>query len=90
MIWYYLRSMDINVSKLTPVFVDNMNVVFNSTNPGSTLNKKSVGLSYHFVRGHVANNVVEVRKIHTSNNFSDPFTKTLVGIISMGFTMSAW
>ena len=82
--------MGIKLSKPTSISMFNMSVVFNATHTGGTLNKKSVELSYHFVRGHVAKNVVEVRKIHTSNNFSDPFTKILVGIISMGFTMSAW
>ena len=55
-----------------------MSVVFNTTYPGSTLNKKTVALGYHSVRDHVANHVVEVRKIHTSDNFTDPFTKPLV------------
>jgi hypothetical protein len=69
--------MGINVSKPTPVFVDNMGVVLNASNPGSTLNKKSVALSYHFVREHVANDVVEIRKIDTKDNYADPFTKAL-------------
>ena len=50
MLWYHLRSMGIKVSKHTPVFLDNLSVVLNATNPGSTLNKKSVALSYHFFR----------------------------------------
>ena len=78
MIQYLLRSMGINVSKPTPVFVDNMSVVLNATNTGITPNKKNMALRCHFVREHVANNVVEVRKLHTSNSFSDPFTKPLV------------
>jgi hypothetical protein len=74
---YYLRSMGIKVSKPTPIFVDNMGVVLNASNPGSTLNKKSVALSYHFVREHTANNVTEVRKIDSMDNYADPFTKAL-------------
>ena len=74
---YYLRSMGINVAKPTPIFVDNMGVVLNASNPGSTLNKKSVALSYHFVREHVANDVVEIRKIDSADNYADPFTKAL-------------
>jgi hypothetical protein len=46
---YYLRSMGIKVAKSTPFFVDNMGVVLNASNPGSTFNKKSVALLYHFV-----------------------------------------
>ena len=55
---YHLISMVIRVSKPTPIFVDNMSVVLNATNPGSTLNNKTVALTYHFVREDVANNVV--------------------------------
>jgi len=74
---YYLRSMGIKVNKTTPIFVDNMGVVLNASNPGSTLNKKSVALSYHFVREHVANSAIEIRKIDTADNYADPFTKAL-------------
>jgi len=74
---YYLRSMGVQVTKPTPIFVDNMSVVLNASNPGSTLNKKSVALSYHFVREHVANSVAEIRKIDSTDNYADPFTKAL-------------
>jgi hypothetical protein len=72
--------MGIAVTKPTPVFVDNMGVVLNASNPGSTLNKKSVALSYHFVREHVANSVIEIRKIDSADNYADPFTKALNSI----------
>ena len=45
---YHLRSVGIKVYKPTPLFVDNMSVVFNAKNPRSTLNKKAEALSYHF------------------------------------------
>jgi hypothetical protein len=54
-----------------------MGVVLNASNPGSPLNKKSVALSYHFVQDHVANVVMEVRKIDTADNYADPFTIAL-------------
>ena len=82
---YYLRSMGIKVGKPTPIFVDNMGVVLNASNPGSTLNKKSVALSYHFVREHVANDVMEIRKIDTTDNYADPFTKALTSHEHHGF-----
>eukprot|EP00957_Ditylum_brightwellii_P098927 7536240-Ditylum_brightwellii.AAC.1 len=87
MLRYHLRSMGIEVSSPTPIFVDNMSMVINATNPGSTLNKKTVALSYHFVREHVANGVVEVREIASEDNFANPFTKAMT---SMDSTMSAW
>lgn len=74
---YHLRSMGIMVSRPTPIWVDNMGVVMNATNPGSPLNKKHIALSYHFVREHQANKVISIRKIDTSDNYADPFTKAL-------------
>jgi hypothetical protein len=69
--------MGIKVGKSTPIFVENMGVVLNVSNPGSTLNKKSVALSYNFVQDHVANDVMEIRKIDTADNYADPFTQAL-------------
>jgi hypothetical protein len=74
---YYLRSMGIKVGKPTPIFVDNIGVVLNASNPGSTLKKKSEAFSYHFVQEHVANDVMEIRKIDTADNYADQFTKAL-------------
>ena len=61
--------MSINVSKFTPIFVDNTSVVLNATNTDSTLIKKTVAIRYHFFREHVDNNVVEASKIHTNDIF---------------------
>ena len=74
---YHLRSMGVKVTKATPVFVDNMSVVLNSSNPGSTLNKKMVALAYHFCREHFVNSVVEIRKIKSEDNYADAWTKAL-------------
>eukprot|EP00957_Ditylum_brightwellii_P091822 6991243-Ditylum_brightwellii.AAC.1 len=41
---YHMRSMGIMGSKSAPRFVDNMNTVLHATTPGSTLNKKNMGL----------------------------------------------
>ena len=46
---YHLISMDIKVSKTTPVFVYNISVVLNTKNHGFTMNKKTVVLNYHFL-----------------------------------------
>jgi hypothetical protein len=70
--------MGVKVTKPTPIFVDNLSVVLNAQNPGSTLNKKWIALAYHFVREHVANGVVEIRKIASADNYADPFTKGMI------------
>ena len=77
MFWYHLISMEIKISKTSPVFVENMSMVLNKMTTGSNLNNKTVALSYHFVRDHVSNNVVEVKKIKTRKCFADLFTKPL-------------
>ena len=74
---YYLRSMGVLVNKPTPIFVDNEGVILNTTNPASSLNKKALALAYHFVRENQHGKVIEIRKIHTDDNYSDPMTKAL-------------
>ena len=77
---YHLRSLGVKVSKPTPIWVDNMAVVLNSTKPGSALNKKVIALAYHFVREHQSRSVISIRKIDTKDNYADPFTKALNNI----------
>jgi hypothetical protein len=74
---YHLRSMGVKVTKETVIWVDNLGVVLNASNPGSTLNKKNIALAYHFVREHVAGKVISIRKIDTKDNYADPMTKAL-------------
>eukprot|EP00957_Ditylum_brightwellii_P025813 1952649-Ditylum_brightwellii.AAC.1 len=90
MLCYHMRSMGIKVSKPMPIFVDNISIVFNVMNPGSTLNKKAVALPFHFVMEHIANDIVRVRKIALGDNFADPFTKGLVSNDYHSFSMNAW
>eukprot|EP00957_Ditylum_brightwellii_P108218 8256772-Ditylum_brightwellii.AAC.1 len=72
---YHLKAMGVKVSKPTPIFVDNMSVVLNASNPGITLNKKTVALSYNFVNAAI--NIVEFCKINSVDHFADPFTKSM-------------
>ena len=65
------------VKSVTSIFEDNQSVCISSTNPGTTLNKKNVALAYHFVREHVANNIIKIMKIASKDNYGDPFTKAL-------------
>eukprot|EP00957_Ditylum_brightwellii_P201784 15327223-Ditylum_brightwellii.AAC.1 len=85
MLHYHMRSMGIKVSRPMPIFVDYMSIVLNATNPGSTLNKKAIAFSYHFVREHAANDDAEFRKIVLGDNFADLCTKALVGNDHHGF-----
>ena len=82
---YHLRSLGVAITKPTPIYVDNMGVVLNCTNPASPLNKKMTALAYHFVREHQANKVIEIRKIRSEDNYADPFTKALTNEDFHGF-----
>lgn len=82
---YHLRSIGIRVTKPTDIYVDNMAVIINSTNPGISLNKKMVALAYHFVREHIANGVIHVKKIDGKDNYADAFTKSLNSKVFHGF-----
>ena len=74
---HYCRAFGMRVSTPTVVYEDNMSLVINITNPGSTLQHKSMTLSHHFVRERCYGDVVEVRKIASDKNFSDALTKGL-------------
>jgi hypothetical protein len=69
--------MGVTVTKATSVWVNNMAVILNAANPGSTLKKKHFALAYHFVREIVSCAVIDVRKIDSADNYADPFTKAL-------------
>ena len=74
---YYCRSFGMFITKPTIIHKDNMVVVMNSTNPGSTLQHKSMALSYHYCREHIASGVVEIRHISSEKNLADGLTKEL-------------
>ena len=47
---YKLRMMGIRVDEPSYIYGDNQSVLANTSNPGSTLKKKSSAIAYHFVR----------------------------------------
>ena len=77
--------MGINVSKPTPIIVYNMSLVLNATNTGINQNKKTVALIHNVFRDNIVNNVVEVSKIQTINNFAYLFNKPLASNEFHGF-----
>ena len=74
---YYLRSIRVKVSKPTIIYGDNISAIRNTVDPGSPLKKKYLALANHFCREHYGAGIVAIRKIHTKDNISDPFTKGL-------------
>ena len=76
-IHYYLRTMGAKVTKATTILCDNKGVVINSKVPQSTMNKKTIALTYQYVREHQANNMVNICFIPREEEYADAFTKAL-------------
>jgi hypothetical protein len=76
---YKLRMMGITVDEPTFIFGDNQSVLANTTNPTSTLKKRSNAIAYHFVREGVARDEWRTTYINTHDNIADMLTKPLAG-----------
>ena len=75
---YKLRMMGIPVNNPAFVYGDNQSVLWNTTDPDSTLKKKSSSVAYHFVREGVAKDEWRTGYVKTSDNPSDVMTKIIV------------
>jgi hypothetical protein len=76
---YKLRMLGIPIDGPANVFGDNKSVITNATIPTSTLKKKHNSIAYHRVREAVAAGVLQITKVHTSENLADLLTKPLGG-----------
>ena len=69
--------MGIRVDEPTYIYGDNQSVLANTSNPGSTLKKKSAAIAYHFVREGCVKDEWRTDYINTPDNVADLFTKAL-------------
>lgn len=74
---YKLRMMGIPVNGPCYIQGDNQSVLANTTDPGSTLKKKSQSIAYHFVREGVAKDEWRTSYVNTHDNEADLLTKLL-------------
>lgn len=74
---YKLHMMGIPIDGPANVFCNNNSVVINSTIPKSTLKKKHNAIAYHRVHKAVAAQMLQIAKVHTSENLADLLTKQL-------------
>ena len=70
--------MGIPVNNPAFVYGDNQKMLWNTTDPDSTLMKKSTSVAYHFVCKGVAKDEWRMRYVKTSENPSDFMTKVIV------------
>jgi hypothetical protein len=76
---YKLRMMGIPIDGPCHIRADNMSVVRNSSQPESTLKKKSNSIAFHYVRERAAARVISVQYEPTNTNLADMLTKTQPG-----------
>ena len=72
-----LRMMGIPVNGPCYICGDNKSVLANTTEPGSTLKKKSQSIACHFVREGVARDEWRTSHVNTHDNEADLLTKLL-------------
>ena len=76
---YKLRMMGVPIEGPTYTYGDNMSVIHNTSNPESTLKKKSNSICYHAVRESVAMGEMMTAHVKSQNNLADLATKVLGG-----------
>ena len=81
---YKLRMMGVPIDGPCHVKADNLSVVRNSSQPESTLKKKSNSIAFHYVREHAVARVISVQYEPTDTNVADMLTKIQSGPKRMG------
>ena len=76
---YKLRMMGVPLTGPTYVYGNNMSVIYNTSQPESTLKKKSNSTCYHVIRRAVASSKLLTTHCKTGDNHSDMMTKVLYG-----------
>lgn len=76
---YTLRSIGLPLKGSTRIVCDNKSVVKQTSQPGSPLENKAIGITYHFVRESCAMGAVEIYWMSGKDNPADILTKNLSG-----------
>jgi hypothetical protein len=74
---YMLRSLGVPIPGSTYLWGDNMSSLISTDNPGAQCKKKHSQVAFHYVRESNAAGIIAVRKVLTTYNLADPFTKSL-------------
>ena len=76
---YTLRSIGLPIKGPTRIVCDNESVVKQTSQPGSPLENKAIGITYHFVRESCAMGAVEIYWMSGKDNPADILTENLSG-----------
>ena len=74
---YYIPLMEIKVTIPTRIYCDNKDIIINTVEADSILNKKYLALAYYFYREYFSTNVVDIRWTYSKYNISNAITKVL-------------
>ena len=74
---YKLRMFGVPLDGPANVFGDHQSVVTNVSTPESTLKKKHNSIAYHLCRETIAAGIILLRKVVSTKNLADLFTKSL-------------
>ncbi|KAI3672607.1 hypothetical protein L6452_38702 [Arctium lappa] len=75
-LWIQNQMLDYGMTFLhTPIFIDNNSAISIVNNPVKHSKTKHIEIRYHFIRDCNEKKLIQVMKVHTSNQFADLFTK---------------
>jgi hypothetical protein len=80
-----LQELHALLSKSTPIYYDNISIVYHFTNPIQHQRTKHVEIDHHFIWECVAISDVCVLHIPTTSKFTDIFTKGLPTLVFLDF-----
>ncbi|KAI3664284.1 hypothetical protein L6452_44769 [Arctium lappa] len=84
-LWIQNQMLDYGVTFLhTPIFIDNNSAISIVNNQVKHSKTKHIEIRYHFIRDCNEKKLIQVVKVHTSNQFADLFTKAF-DIASIGY-----
>ncbi|KAI3707500.1 hypothetical protein L6452_26084 [Arctium lappa] len=75
-LWIQNQMLDYGITFLhTPIFIDNNSAISIVNNAVKHSKTKYIEIRYHFIRDCNEKKLIQVLKVHTSNQFADLFTK---------------
>jgi len=75
-----LEELGVCYSPVARLLCDNVGARYLSANPVFHARTKHIEIDFHFVRERVAQKLLDIRYIHTDDQFADGFTKPLTAL----------
>ena len=66
------------LQNIVPIFCDSQSAIHLSTNPVYHSKTKHIDVNYHFLRQSIGEGGLDLKKVHTQENYADMFTKLVL------------